>query len=62
MSKYSIFATKQDYEKAYSMLEKLEIELGEQFNWKKIKRTHYDQLDALIKILLRKLQTTKPIL
>jgi len=62
MSKYSIFATKQDYQKAYLMLQKLENELGEQFDWKKIKRTNYDQLDALIQILLRKLQNIKPTL
>jgi len=57
MSKYSIFATKQDYQNAYSILEKLEKQLGQQFNWKKIKRTNYDNLDALIFILMKKLKS-----
>ena len=57
MSKYSIFATKQDYLNAYCILEKLEKQLNVQFDWKKIKRTNYDHLDALISILEKKLQT-----
>jgi len=57
MSKYSIFATKQDYQNAYSILENLEKELGVELNWKKIKRTNSDNLDALIFILRKKLKT-----
>lgn len=57
MSKYSIFATKQDYQNAYSILEKLEKQLGQQFDWKKIKRTNYDSLDALIFILMKKIKS-----
>ena len=51
MSKYSFFATKQDYQNAYLILENLEKELGVKLNWQKIKRTNLDNLDFLISCL-----------
>jgi len=60
MSKYSFFATKQDYQNAYSILENLEKELGVKLNWQKIKRTNLDNLDFLISCL--KKQKYKDIL
>ncbi len=58
MSKYSITATKQDYANAFATLEGLEKQLGEKFNWKKIKRVNLDELVTLISILKRKLPAT----
>jgi hypothetical protein len=64
MSKYSIFATKQDYQNAYSILESLEKELGVELKWQKIKRTDLDNLTFLISCLQKQkykdiLQTKK---
>lgn len=55
MGKYSIFATKQDYQKAYSTLEELESQLGLNLDWKKIKRIGLDKLETIISIYKRKL-------
>jgi hypothetical protein len=55
MGKYSIFATKQDYQKAYSTLEELESQLGLNLDWKKIKRIGLDELETIISIYKRKL-------
>jgi len=55
VGKYSIFATKQDYQKAYSTLEELESQLGLNLDWKKIKRIGLDELETIISIYKRKL-------
>ena len=51
MSKYSIYATKQDYEKAYETLR--ELDFDNKFDWKKIKRTSLNSLMVLIDGLKR---------
>lgn len=60
MGKYSIHATKEDYNKAYAELKVIEetTERGNKFDWKKIKRVSLDELATLIAILKRK-QTDK---
>jgi hypothetical protein len=55
MSKrYSIFSTKEDYEKAYSTLQELEKALDLKLDWVKLKKQGLDQLSTLIGILNRK--------
>ena len=60
MSKYSITATKKDYQYAFDELLKLEKQLKENLNWKKIKRVKLDELVTLIGILKRKLPVQAP--
>ena len=55
MSKYSITATKKDYQYAFDQILKLEKQLGERFDWKKIKRVSLDELITLIGVLNRRL-------
>lgn len=55
MSKYSLYATKQDYQKAYSRLKEIEQKLETtdkktKLDWKKIKRSDLDSLLLLISI------------
>ncbi len=54
MAKYSLYATKQDYAEAYEKLKELEKKSIDKFDWKKIKKTSLDGLQALISILERK--------
>ena len=54
MGKYSLFATKEDYRLVYAKLEELEKISTEKFDWKKIKRTHLDGLEALVDIVKRR--------
>lgn len=54
MPKYSIFATKEDYQKAYDKLKELETKHSLDFDWKKVKRTNLDSLATLIDIIKRK--------
>lgn len=54
MSKYSIFATKQDYKKIYDSLKILEEKLKIQLDWKYIKRASLDTLFTLEQILIKK--------
>jgi hypothetical protein len=53
MSKYSIYATKEDYQKAYSELKEIEPKLSYKLDWKKIKRINLDSLSYLISALKR---------
>lgn len=53
MSKYSIFATKQDYQQMFDKLKKIETEKGLNLDWKKIKRVSMDHLTTLHGILTR---------
>lgn len=55
MSKYSITATKKDYQFAFKTLMSLENQLGEKLDWKKIKRVSLDELTTIIAVLKRKL-------
>ena len=55
MSKYSMTATKKDYQYAFDELLKLEKQLKKNLDWKKIKRVSLDELSTLIGILKRKL-------
>jgi len=55
MSKYSIYSTREDYQKIYTKIEKLESDLNENFDWKKIKRESFNSLEVLVSILERKL-------
>lgn len=54
MSKYSLTATKQDFQILYEKLENIEKTKGNKFDWKKIKRSTYDQLYSLVGILERR--------
>lgn len=56
MSKYSIFATKQDYLNIYDVLRELETQMSDKLDWVKIKRSTLDQLSTLVGILKRKYQ------
>lgn len=53
MSKYSIYATKQDYQEMFDKLKKIEIEKGITLDWKKIKRVNMDHLTTIHGILSR---------
>lgn len=56
MSKrYSIFSTRQDYEKAYSEIQSLEPKLNRKLDWKKIKNTNFDQLSEMIRIFKKEI-------
>lgn len=54
MSKYSIYATKQDYKKIFDNLKILEEKLKIQLDWKYIKRASFDSLFTLEQILIKK--------
>jgi len=60
MGKYSIYATKQDYEKMYVELKELEAALGLTLDWKTMKATHLDGLSTLIRALKNKTITPEP--
>jgi len=51
--KYTIHSTKEDYQKMYSTLEKLESEYNMTLDWKKIKRATLDSLMTLPDIMKR---------
>ena len=53
MSKYSIYATKQDYQEMYNLLENLEVKYQMPLDWKKIKRSSLDSLSPLPSIMKR---------
>lgn len=58
-SKYSIHATKEDYEKIYDEIRSIEPKLKKPLNWKKIKSSSYEQLQSLVDILKRKVDVLK---
>ena len=53
MSKYSIFATKQDYKEMYEVLKNLEFKYNMPLDWVKVKRDSLDSLSALPSIMER---------
>jgi len=60
MGKYSIYATKQDYAKAYDELKGIEESMGLTLDWKKMKAMHLDGLSTLIRALKNKTITPEP--
>lgn len=55
MSKYSIYATRQDYDEAYKELQELETKSDKPFDWKKLKAQNLDTLKTLISAFKRQL-------
>ena len=60
MSKYSITATKQDYEKIYNDLSSIEETFSLKLKWDKLKRLTYDQLITFQNSLQKSLMPIMP--
>ena len=54
MGKYTIHSTKEDYKELYEKLEVVESKISINFDWKKIKRAHFDSLEIMLRATERK--------
>lgn len=52
MPKYTLYETKDDYQKLYDKLEELDID--KTLDWIKIKKSSYNSLDYLVSLMERK--------